>query len=441
MKSVLRVAVVVLVNVVVLAVLLEIAGNVSFLWQNGQFFYTSSRPQPQGPSATANPFMTGDLHAAIHPYFGFMYKPNVDMATRLPHVTFNNHGFLQSSDYVRRNPACCTYPSVRSEPNEVIVGVFGGSVAASLAVRMQEDPTFAKALNAIPRFANRPIRILSFALGGHKQPQQLMILTYYLSLGQPFDLVINADGINELYSGIGLLLSGIDIGFPDFSLWQALTSFIDRQSRQAQNPEGLLANYHVLMRHRWALRVAQCRTATCYSLAKLVQYWHESNARTDVAQDAASLFFFQINLTTAGTRGAFHPTDKNWEGAPRVIGLVADHWATTSLVMQGLARSQNILYIHALQPNPWFRRSTPHVPKGPAGSMEYEKRVVPIGYAAFVAQGHTLRERGVNFVDTSAILDEEPSSVYSDDVGHYMPRGYDMLAAAIARALAAPDLR
>ena len=196
------------------------------------------------------------------------------------------------------------------------------------------------------------------------------------------------------------------------------------------------------MRQRWALRVSQCRTATCYSLARLVQYWHESSARNDVAQDGgASLFFFQINLTTAATRGAFHPADKNWEGAPRVVGLVADHWATTSLVMQNLARSQNILYIHALQPNPWFRRSTPYVPKGPPESVEYQKRMVPLGYAAFVAKGRALREQGVNFVDTSAILDEEPSSVYSDDVGHYMPRGYDLLAAAISRVLAAPDLR
>ena len=52
-----------------------------------------------------------------------------------------------------------------------------------------------------------------------------------------------------------------------------------------------------------------------------------------------------------------------------------------------------------------------------------------------------LRERGLNFIATPAVLDEEPSSIYSDDVGHYMPRGYDLLAAAIARALAAPNLQ
>ena len=389
--------------------------------------------------------MTGDLHAAIHPYFGFVYKPNVDMATRLPHVTFNNHGFLQSADYVRRNPACCTVPSVRSDPNEVIVGVFGGSVAASLAVRMQEDPAFTKALNAIPRFANRPIRILSFALGGHKQPQQLMILTYYLSLGQPFDLVINADGINELYSGVGLLLSGIDIGFPDFSLWQALTSFIDRQARDAHNPESLLANYHVLMRQRWALRVAQCRTATCYSLARLVQYWYESNAR-----DGCRSTGWTPGVALSSSRSIKpRPPHGVRLNLPTRTGKVHRAWSSwwPSIGRRHLLSCRawrvagDILYVHALQPNPWFRRSTPYVPKGHAESNAYQKRMVPMGYAAFVAKGHTLRERGVNFIDASAVLDEEPSSVYSDDVGHYMPRGYDLLAAAIARAVAAPDLR
>jgi len=447
MKPVVRTLFIVLANIVLLAALLELAGNVFYFWQTGHFFYTSRRASAEpGSTETTNPFMTGDVHAAIHPYFGFVYKPNVDMATRLPHVTFNNHGFLQSSDYVRRNKACCTYPSERSSPNEVIVGVFGGSVAASLAVRMQDDPTFTNALAAIPRFANRPIRILSFALGGHKQPQQLMILTYYLSLSQPFDLIINADGINELNSGVGLLLAGVDVGFPDYSLWQELTGFIERQTRQAHEPAALLANYHLLMRQHWSRRLPRCRTATCYSLTRLVQYWHATNAGDNLAPAPVgaatpSHFFFQINPTEAGTRGAFHPADKNWDSAPRVIELVADHWATTSSIMQAIARSKNILYIHALQPNPWFRRSIPYVPRAPAEAMEYQRRIVPMGYAAFVAKGRFLRERGVNFIDASAILDDEPNSIYSDDVGHYTPRGYDLLAAAIARALAAPDLQ
>jgi hypothetical protein len=227
-------------------------------------------------------------------------------------------------------------------------------------------------------------------------------------------------------------------------LWQALTSFIERQTRHAHNPEDLLANYRLLMRQRWALQASRCRTATCYSLTKLVQRWYEIDARdgaTPGEMTGASPFFFQLNPSAAATQGAFDPAGRNWDGAPRIVDMVAEHWATTSVVMQGLARSQSILYVHALQPNPWFRRSTPYVPKGLPESDAYQKRMVPLGYAAFVAKGHALRERGVNFIDTSAVLDDEPSSIYSDDVGHYMPRGYDLLAAAIARALTAPNLQ
>ena len=32
---------------------------------------------------------------------------------------------------------------------------------------------------------------LCFSHEGYKQPQQLLVLSYFLSLGQPFDLVIN----------------------------------------------------------------------------------------------------------------------------------------------------------------------------------------------------------------------------------------------------------
>ena len=442
MRSIVRVLLVVLVNVAVLAVLLEVAGNISFLWQNGRFFYARAGAYPEGPAATTNPFMTGAFHAALHPYFGFIYKAHADLASRQPELAINNHGFLQSSSYARQNPRCCDFPSVRTDPNEVIVGVFGGSVAGALTLRMQDDPAFAKALAAIPRFANKPIRILSFAFGGHKQPQQLMILTYYLSLGQPLDLIVNVDGINELNSGVGLLLGGIDVGYPDYS-WIELANFLDRQAQHARNPEDLLAHYHLLMRQRWERQTAQCRTATCYSLAKLVQHWHGSNARDDASAAAAAgqLFFFQVNQTTAGTRDLFRIGDKDWNGVSQVVALVADNWATSSTLMQQLARSRNITYIHALQPNPWFRRSTPYVPKAPPETMEHQQRIVPIGYTAFIAKGEALRDRGVNFADASAILDDEPNSIYSDDVGHYTPRGYDLLAAAIARALAAPDLQ
>ena len=425
----LRILLLVSVNLAILVVLLEIGGNLFFALENGRFFYTGARPKLDSYPDT-NPFMSGEVRVVLHPYFGYGFKLNANMAARLPHVTFNNHGFLQSADYVRRNPACCDYPSVRSEPNEVIVGVFGGSVAASLAVRMQETPTFTKALNAIPRFTNKPIRILSFALGGHKQPQQLMILTYYLSLGQPLDMIINVDGYNEIATAPGNVDAGTDSNFPGLYMWRRLVDYLDRQANQAHNPEGVLANYHLIMTQRWARHAGSCRTATCYSLARLVQFWHQNNsidvASTTQASPAAPSFF-QVDPPAATTQNRYD--------------FAADRWGTASEVMQQLSRARNMLYLHVLQPNQWFRRKSPYSPRRADELAAYFNRIVPLGYAAFVAKGARLRESGVNFLDASAVLDDEPSSIYSDDVGHYVPKGYDILWLAVVQALAAPELR
>ena len=105
---------------------------------------------------------------------------------------------------------------------------------------MQETPAFVDAIRAIPRFAGKQIWVVSFALGGYKQPQQLMVLAYYLSLGQPLDVVVNVDGFNEILSDAGLLNSGMDIGYPDASLWMELVRFLEGEAQHAHTAEDSL---------------------------------------------------------------------------------------------------------------------------------------------------------------------------------------------------------
>ena len=427
MKSTFLRVLLVAVNLVVLVLLFEIASNFVFISENKQFFYARERLKRESSPAT-NPFMSGDFRVVLHPYYGYGYAPNVD-PQKISYLKINNHGFLFHPDYVRQRPGCCDYPSVRSDPDELIVAIFGGSVAGAFAYRLQESKALREALTAIPRFAGKRIRVLQFAFGGHKQPQQLMILTYYLSLGQPFDVLINIDGFNEMSTAPGNIVSGVEANYPGQYMWRRLVDFLERQAAQARNPEGVLANYHLIMSQRWALRATNCRTATCYSLARLVRSWHQSNAggTATSAPSAGPPFFFKIDPAPARTQGEYD--------------MVADRWVEASRLMQQLARSRNMLYVHALQPNQWFRRTTPYVPRDPGDVAAHFKRTVPIGYAALIAKGPMLRDLGVNYVDASAILDNEPDSIYSDDVGHYMPRGNDLLAQAIFQALAAPEHR
>jgi hypothetical protein len=308
---------------------------------------------------------------------------------------------------------------------------------------MQETSDFVDAIRAIPRFAGKQIRVVSFALGGYKRPQQLLVLAYYLSLGQPLDVVVNVDGFNEVLSDAGLLNSGMDIGYPDASLWMELVRFLEGEAQHAHTAEDFLANYHSIMRRRWARSAADCRFVTCYSFARLLQYWHQMNSSILPSPEQAtpaSPFFFQINPAAINIEGEAEDV-----GGVRVVtgqaayDAVADHWVRSSYVMQQLARGQNIIYFHALQPSQWFRRSVPYVPRGPGETTAYLKKIVPIAYSALLAKAPKMTELGVNFLDTSGLFDNEPSSVYSDD-GHFAPRGYDLLAGAIVKALAAPDI-
>ena len=47
-------------------------------------------------------------------------------------------------------------------------------------------------------FKDKKISVVRVALGGYKQPQQLIALNYLLTLGAHFDIVVNIDGFNDI---------------------------------------------------------------------------------------------------------------------------------------------------------------------------------------------------------------------------------------------------
>jgi hypothetical protein len=414
MKSLLKWLVTAGFNLLLLLLCLEVGGVLLFAAQSGKLLYFRHAGRAE---VEQNPFMSGDFHGVVHPYFGFSFKPNRD---HIAYVTPNNHNFLFHPEYVLRHSGCCDYPITQSDADEVVLGVFGGSVAAALAVRMQENETLRQ--NIAAGFGGKRVRVLTFALGGQKQPQQLIILTYYLSLGQVFDVIINVDGFNEIITSTGNLDAGTEANFPAHPMWRPLVDFLDRQASQAHSPEGVLANYHMLMSPRWERHVADCRSGVCYSIARLIEFWHRYNAMGENSEGREP-FFFQVDPT---------PSTKL-----RHLDIAAERWAAASVLMAQMARSRGAIYLHTLQPNQWYRQTTPYEPRETDSIADLYRRTVPAGYEAFRAKGRELHQRGVNFFDASEILDAEPNDIYSDNVGHFTPQGYDILAGAIARALTA----
>ena len=124
----------------------------------------------------------------IHPYLGFVYNPEANSDDSLrghANVPISEYGFLDHAD-----------PIHGKSEGRLILGIFGGSVAFWLSVHGIDS--LISELTKYPAYSSKEIVVVRVALGGYKQPQQLMALNYLLVLGGEFDIIVNVDGFNEV---------------------------------------------------------------------------------------------------------------------------------------------------------------------------------------------------------------------------------------------------
>ena len=124
----------------------------------------------------------------IHPYLGYVYNPqanNEALYKAHENLSISEFGFVDEAE-----------PIQAQSNDKVIIGIFGGSVAWWLSV--QGIDSLKNEIRRIPGFTDKELVIVRTALGGFKQPQPLMALSYLLILGAHFDLVIEIDGVNEV---------------------------------------------------------------------------------------------------------------------------------------------------------------------------------------------------------------------------------------------------
>ncbi|NES06707.1 MAG: hypothetical protein F6K22_30145, partial [Okeania sp. SIO2F4] len=201
---------IVLMNIIFLFVFLELGSLGWYFVRYKQFFYTREKvaENNQGEelenqeenenengntNTNTNPMginlagirLENSVIERIHPYFGYVQKPGPDFREGFK---YNAAGFISPYDY----------PYHKKNDNQYIIGVFGGSVASNYSIYEIQNQILEKTLKQIPEFKDKEFIILSFATGGYKQPQQLILLNYFLSIGQEFDMLINIDGFNEV---------------------------------------------------------------------------------------------------------------------------------------------------------------------------------------------------------------------------------------------------
>jgi hypothetical protein len=161
----------------------------------------------------------------LHPYLGFVYKPLDEQNDWQNFYGFHGGKTLQ-----------------KKSPDKVIVAVSGGSFALGLI--NDSTDTLIREIKKIPQYNDKAIEVVGIAIGGFKQPQQLMTLSYLLSQGAEFDVWINLDGFNEITLPIvENYLAGVSLSYPRLWKLYAKKAF-DRDTLD------IMANIHSVKRSR-----------------------------------------------------------------------------------------------------------------------------------------------------------------------------------------------
>ncbi|MDY7023835.1 MAG: hypothetical protein SWJ54_21225, partial [Cyanobacteriota bacterium] len=331
-----------LINLVILFVLLELGSLAFYFVRNQQFFYTREKSEDYrdlGINLEGVRVGAESIVERLHPFFGFVQKPGSDFR---PGFKYNNYGFITPYDY----------PFQKTSDNQVIVGVFGGSVASNYSIYEVRNKTLEKILQEVPEYKDKEVIILSFAVGGYKQPQQLLILNYMLARGQTFDLIINIDGFNEVALSNLNNERQLDLAMPSPAHIEPLTglannslsdkalrSLLEIKDTKRQLGEGLET-------------LEDCKLAACHAVVSIYVQNLVKNYRTNLQR-------FE--------RARNKPLDDNQESViffynqdevlPDNVFFeqVADYWAKTSILMQQVAAANDIPYFHFFQPNQYWK--------------------------------------------------------------------------------------
>lgn len=339
----------------------------------------------------------------IHPYLGFVRDPN-----RTPNTSYL--GFPNSGDD----------PLLEKSNTSVTVAVFGGSFAEG--VSMQGRSVMQSKL----RDHGFNTRILTLAMGGFKQPQQLLALAYLLSHGAQIDVVVNIDGFNEVaLPQAENSPKGVNPFYPRSWYYRILGTHDRATLRQISSVVTLED-----ARRRWATIF---RNMPKFSVIRNVIWWARDKFLERRIEDTNDQI--RRSRTRAASRFLTTGPDLGTDDQSTFYQRIANHWKSCSLLMKALSDSWGIAYIHILQPNQYldagktlteeerqraFREDHPYRP----GVLE--------GYPRLLTTASDLRDKGVNFHDLTMIYHNIPQTIYIDDCCHPNQLGYEIVAAYVA---------
>ena len=410
------------VNVAVFCASAEVLALGIFYYQHGWLFYVD----PYRPTIARIQEGSGDALTAVglHPYFGPTHRPGIpfDLPPELRTgetdevVATNNFGF----------PSRVNYPFLKTSDRQFIIGIFGGSVGAYFC-RLGAGRLEA-VLGQSESFNNREPLTLCFSHEGYKQPQQLLVLNYFLSIGQPFDLVINIDGFNEVALGRINDQYGWDISMPSHEHLDALINVVNQATLTPAKLESLAR----IVQYRQQLNdIAERSNRTRFASVEFALRHYYDVVRGRYEQERVRFDQLPSN-PPANSPIHVTPTVRPRTGSA-VYADIAANWRNASVLMQQLLAARSIAYVHVLQPNQYYStRAFTTAEKATAfndGSPFKEG----------AANGYPFLEKALEPGALNAVhlFDTVRESVYVDDCCHYTPAGNRVLADFIAKAVLA----
>lgn len=396
------------INLLVLLVLLESASLVFYFLKTKAFFYPRNKERIKSAASqfeiTPQPGREGGLVGyQLHPYFGFICPP-----------------------------AYAEFPFKKTNKDQVIIGIFGGSVAHHFYLYEVKHHVLARALQPLPQFQGKEIVILKFANQSHKQPQQLLTLNYYLSMGQELDMVINIDGFNEVALSYLNDNAGIEVSMPNNIVVAPLIALANKDLA----PQDLALSLEVLQLKKnlkkTANRLRRCRLATGYML-RWVQARHLLNQYL-----AKSQHLNQMKRKEKKDSLVYFKRVETPLGDPDVFERALDIWRNSSVAMNDLLVARKIPYFEFIQPNQYYatkRKFSAEEKKIAIAANSVFKEPTIKGYPRLLARMDSVRGAGVTLFNAVNIFDETRDIVYEDRCCHYNDAGNEIFSRYISESL------
>ncbi len=308
------------------------------------------------------------------------------------------------------------------------VWLVGGSVAY-LFGRSGGAERLRELLQADARCAGKTVRLQNYAHTEYKEPQQVLLVCYLLSLGLAPDAVIALDGYNEAAIGTRNAALGTHPVYPSIVGWSAVQpppeSDLQRERIRGEVTalRGRAESVGRLVREHGLARSALLGRAAVLYVQRLQARWARG-----IEEYAEWIRRREDDLALRGPRiGGKEPE--------AVLETVLTNFEQSSRTLHAICADRGIAYLHVLQPTLHDEGSKP---------LSAEERELPplgrstdeaihLAYPRLRALGAELREQGIAFEDASGVFRDVSATLYFDAI-HFGEEGNVLLAERIARS-------